>query len=99
TLGVGLANRIAIVNAVHSVARLEGYFGADFHRAETGRSIGGEVRIAGAGGEDDHAALLEMPDCAAANIGFADGLHLDGGQYSGGDADVLECVLQRERVD
>ena len=45
------------------------------------------------------AALFEMAHGAAADIRLAQRLHLDRRQHSRDDADVLERILQRERVD
>ena len=66
--------------------------------AQRGGGVGGEERIAGAGGEDDHPALLHVPLGAAADIGFADGGHRDGGLHPGGNAAFLQRRLHGQRV-
>ena len=90
-LGVG------VVDAV-DLGRLHDALGADLERAQRGGGVGGEVRVAGAGREDDDAALLEVPDRAAADVGLGDRLHLDRAHDAGEDAVALERLLQRERV-
>src|SRR5262249_31093987 len=53
----------------------------------------------GAGGKDDDAALLEMPDGATPNVRFGEFLHPDGGHDPRVDALALEHILNGERVD
>ena len=77
------------------MAGLQDHLGADFHRAEAGGGVGGEVGTAGTGSEDYDAPLLEMAHRAAANVAFAYRLHLDRGENAGSDTDLLERILQR----
>ena len=55
--------------------------------------------IAGAGAEDDDAALLEVADGAAPDERLGDGAHLDRRDDARDHALLLERVLQRQRVD
>ena len=76
-LGVGvMLLGIGVVDAV-DLGRLEDHLGADLHGAQAGRGVGGEERVAGAGGEDHDAPLLEVARGAAADVGLGDLLHLD----------------------
>ena len=52
----------------------------------------------GAGAEDHDAALLEVPDRAARDVGLGDLAHRDRGLHPGLDALLLEEVLQRQAV-
>ena len=94
----GCEHRVGGVDAV-DLGALEDHVGLHLHRAQRGGGVGREVGIAGAGGEDDHAALFEVADGAAADERLGDGAHLDGGRDTRDDADVLERILQRQRVD
>ena len=49
--------RIGRVHTVH-LGRLEDDLGFDLDRAQCGGGVGGEVRVASAGGQDDDASLL-----------------------------------------
>ena len=69
------------------------------HRAQRRGGVGGEVGIAGAGGEDDDAALFEVADGAPPDERLGNGPHLDGARHARQHALVLERVLQRQRVD
>src|SRR5262249_5404024 len=73
--------------------------GLDLHGAEGGGGIGREVGVAGTCSEDYDAALFEMADGAAANVGFGDLVHFDGGHDAAVHVTFLERVLQGERVD
>ena len=95
---VGLEHRVGVVDAV-DLRGLEDDLGLDLHRAQRRRRIGAEEGIAGAGAEDDDAALFEVADGAAADERLGDRAHLDGGDHAGDDALLLERVLQRQRVD
>src|SRR6185295_3097531 len=64
-----------------------------------GGGVGGEVGVAGAGGADDDAPLLQVADGAAADerLGYLG--HGDGGVDARVRAAALERVLQRKAVD
>jgi hypothetical protein len=95
--GVRVGDGVLVVDAVH-LGRLHDALTAGLQRAQGGGGVGGEVRVAGAGGEDDDAALLEVTDRSAADVGLGDVLHLDRRHHAREDAVVLEVVLQREPV-
>ena len=69
--------RIAVVHALHPVLRHEDRLGADLERAERGSRVGREERVAGAGGEDHDALLLEVADRAAPDVRLRDLGHRD----------------------
>ena len=70
----------------------------DLERALRGDGVGREVRQAGAGAEDDDAALLEVALGAARDVRLGDLGHRDGGLHARLGAGLLEEVLQGERV-
>ena len=84
---------VAIVDAV-DLGRLQDDIGADLARAQGGGRVGGKIGIAGAGDEDDDAALLEMSNGAAQDEGLGDIFHFDRGLDARGDAALLERALQ-----
>ena len=90
--------RIAGEDPVH-VGGLEDHFGLDLERPEHAGGVGGEERVAGAGGEDDEPALLQVADGAAPDVGLGQRLHPDGRHDPGVHADLLQHVLQRQGVD
>src|SRR4029453_914268 len=96
--GVAVDHRVGGVDAV-DLGALEDDVRLHFHGPEGGGGVGGEVGIAGAGGEHYDPALLEVTDRTAANERFGNRSHLDRGGHAGGHPDVLERVLQRQRVD
>jgi hypothetical protein len=51
-----------------------------------GGGVGGEVRVAGAGREDHHPPLLQVPHRASPNVRLGDLLHLDGALHAGLEA-------------
>src|SRR5207245_11416934 len=93
-----MLERIGVEDAVHA-RRLEDDLGADLHGAETRGRVGGEEGVAGAGSEDDHAALLEVPRRAAADVGLGDLLHLDGGEHERRKAAIIARDISTLRVD
>src|SRR5699024_4204724 len=95
---VGVGARVGVVDAVDAVLGYQHLLAADLQRALDGDGVGGEVRHAGAGAEDDHAALLQVPHGAQRDVGLGDLSHLDGGLHAGGDAALLEEVLQGEAL-
>jgi hypothetical protein len=52
----------------------------------------------GAAREDDHPALLEVADGAPADVRLGDLLHRDRRLHPGGQVELLQRVLDRERV-
>src|SRR5207237_6393507 len=69
------------------------------HRAQARGGIGGEVGIAGPGGEDDDTAFFEMSDGAAADVRLGQLLHVDRALHAREDAQLFQRVLERQRVD
>ena len=90
-------DRVVVVDAV-DLGRLEQQVGLDLDRAQARGGVGREERIAGAGGEDRHAALLEVPHRATADVVLADLVDAHRGHDADLHAEALERVLQRERV-
>src|SRR5690606_18164149 len=96
--GVGVEAGVGGVDAI-DLGGLHEDVGADFVSAQGGGGVGGEEGVAGAAGEDDDDAAFEMADGAAADVGFGDFTHLDGGEDAGLDADAFEVALHGEAVD
>src|SRR4029077_11523746 len=70
---VGELERVGGVDAVDAgVGALEDGLGADLGGAQRRGGVGGEVRVAGPGGEEDDAALLEVADGAEGGDGLPD---------------------------
>ena len=95
----GSIARVAVEHARDAVLRHQDRLGADLERAQRRRGVGREERVAGAGGEDDDAALLEVAHGAAADVRLGDLLHLDRRQHARVGAVPLERLLHRERVE
>src|SRR5690606_38316384 len=69
-----VAARIVGIDAV-DLGTLEQRVAAHLGGAQGGGGVGGEERVAGAGGEDHHPTLLHVAHGAAADIGLAHGGH------------------------
>src|SRR6266702_1707343 len=78
---------------------LEDDLGPDLHRAKRGGRVSGEVRVAGARRENDHALLFQVSDRAPADVAFGQLAHFDGGLDAGDHIPFLERVLQGKRVE
>src|SRR5487761_737712 len=96
--GIGIELGVGCVHAV-DLGRLENHVGLDLDSAQRRGGVGGEVRVAGAGGQDHDPALLEVADSASPDVRLSDLRHLDGGHGARGNPDPLERILQRQRVD
>ena len=94
----GVEIRVAIVDAVH-LCRLQNDVRANLAGAQGRGRVGGKIRIAGAGDENDDAAQFEMPDGAAEDERLGHVFHFDGGLDASFDADLVERALQGETVD
>ncbi len=92
-LGVGL------VHPVDAVLGHEYRLGADLQRPLGGRGVGREVRHPETRPEDHDAALLEVADGPARDVGLADLDHLDSRLEPGDHPASLQRVLERQRVD
>ena len=68
-------------------------------RAQRGGRVGGKIRVAGAGDENDDATQFEMPNGAAQDERLGHIFHFDRGLHARFDADLIERALQREAVD
>src|SRR5690349_7986821 len=97
-LGVFDDDGIGVVDAVH-LGRFQDDVGLDLHRPQGSGGIRSEVRIAGAGAENDHAVFFHVADGAASDEGLGNLMHFDRRHDAAVDAALLESVLQRERVD
>lgn len=95
---VGILFRVLVVDAV-DLGGLHDDIGVHLAGAECGGGIGREIRVAGAGDEDDHAAFFEVADGAAEDERFGDLVHRDGALDAGGDAELFETVHDRQAVD
>ena len=95
--GLGVALRIGGVDAIDAGALQQGV-AAHLRRPQGRGGVGGEERVAGAGGEDHHPPLLQMPLGAASDIGLAHGLHGYGGLDAGVHIQPLQGILHGERV-
>jgi hypothetical protein len=96
--GVGVLLGVFVVNAVH----LSGFHddvGAHLRGAQGGGGIGGEVRVTGAGDEDDDAAFFKVAHGAAEDEGLGDLVHRDGALDAGGYPEFFEGVHDGEAVD
>ena len=62
----------ARVDALDAVLGHQDDLGVDLGGAQRGGGVGREERVAGAGGEDHDAALLEVAHRAAADVGLGD---------------------------
>src|SRR3989344_990188 len=89
---------IGIIHAVDA-RRLEEHVGVDLAGPERGAGVGGKIWVAGAGDENDAAALFEVSDRASPDEVLGHLMHLDGGLDPGHDADFLEGILERQSID
>ena len=64
--------RVGVQTPVDAVLAHQDRLRADLERAQGGGGVGGEERVAGAGGEDHHPALLQMADRPAADVRLGD---------------------------
>ena len=93
---VRLLARVGVVHAVDAVLGDEQHVGVDLDRAQGGGGVGCHEGVAGAGGEDDDAALLQVADGAAADVRLGDRLDRDGGLRADVAAGLLDGVLEGE---
>ena len=88
---------IAVVNPIH-LGGFDQHIGIDFHRAQGSGSIGGKIGVAGAAAKDDHPPFFEMADGAPANIGFGNGLHVDGSLDAGDHPHAFQGIHQGQGI-
>ena len=91
-LGVGGVDAVDAGAFEHDV-------GLNLDAAQRRAGVGGEVGAARAGREDADVAGLHGLDGAPLGVELADGLHADGGQDAGLDADCAEGRAEGEGVD
>ena len=92
-----MLDRVLVVYPIH-LGGLEHHIGVDLSGAQGRRGVGGEKRIAGAGGEDHHPPLLHVANGLAADVGLRHLLHRDGALHPGGHPSPLQAILERDRV-
>ncbi len=96
---IGFGPRIGAVDAVDTRVRaLDQRVSLDFGRSQRRSGVGREERVARTRGEDDDAALLEVPDGAPTDVGLGDARHLDRRLHTGLLALTLERILQCQGV-
>ena len=88
-----LRARVGVVDAVDAVLAHQDRLGADLAGPQRRRGVGREERVAGAAGEDDDAALLEVADRAAPDVRLGDLLDVERRLHARVDAELLERVL------
>src|SRR5687767_14570254 len=86
-------NGVRVVNAIH-FRRFKNDLRPDLIRAQGGRRVGGEIRIAGACSENHDASLFKMANSAAPNEHLGNFLHLDRGLDAGENVHLLESILK-----
>ena len=94
--GGRVLHRVRVVDAVH-LGGLEQDLGVDLHGAQRRGRVGGEVRVAGAGDEDRHAALLEVAHGAPADVRLRDLVHRDGATSPARGCRPARCASWRAR--
>ncbi len=94
---VGVLLRVVVVDTVDALGHQHD-LGRDLKCPLRGGGVGGEVRRAETGTEDDDPALLEVPDRSARYVRLGDLAHRDGGLNARLDPALLEEVLERQAV-
>ena len=97
--GVRAPARVLVVDPVDPLLGHQDRAGLDLDRPQRRGRVGREVRAAGAAGEDDHPALLEMPHRPPPDVGLGDLAHLHRGLHPRLEALALHRVLERQGVD
>src|SRR5215213_5936030 len=90
--------RILVVDPVHPVLGHEQGVGVYLERPQRSPRVGGKEGIARPRGEDNDAALLEVPYRTPTDVGFGDLLDVDGGLDPGRYSASFEGRLQSHRV-
>src|SRR5688572_2198816 len=100
-LGIALGARIAVrvggVDPIH-LSSLQHDLGTHLAAAQRGSGIRGEERIARAGREDHHFALLQVPDRLAADVRLAHLLDVERRLHATRDTRLTHRIGERERV-
>src|SRR5829696_2425973 len=96
--GVRGLPRVLVVDPVDPVLGHEQCVGVYLQRPQRGPRVGRKERVSRPRGEDDDAALLEVPNSTPADVRLGDLLDLDRGLDPGGYTAPFEGGLQRHRV-
>src|SRR5271166_972724 len=86
------------INAV-DLGRLQNDVSFDFHGTQRGGGVGGEIRIAGASGENYDAALLQVANGATPDERLGHLVHFESTHDAGEDVLLFQRILQRKSVD
>ena len=97
--GVGVLGRVRGVDALDAVLGHQDGLGMDLRGAQRGGRVGGEERVARAGGEDHHAPLLEVADGPAPDVRLGHLGDRDGRLHARVHPRLLQGVLEGERVE
>ena len=97
-LGGRVLLRVGGVDSV-DLRRLDEDVRPDFAGAERGAGVGRKEGVAGAGGEEHDAPLLEVAQRAAVDEGLGDALAGERGHHARREAGLLDRVLEGEGVD
>src|SRR3954451_5525334 len=98
-LGVGVLARVGGEHALDAVLGHEDRLGVDLAGAQRGGGVRREERVAGAGREDHDAPLLEVAHRTAADVRLGDLADVERRLHARMDVELLERVLQLERVE
>ncbi|MPM98202.1 hypothetical protein SDC9_145386 [bioreactor metagenome] len=97
-IGLRMGVGVAVIDRVDAVLAHQQDLRLDLQGTLSGDRVGGEVRHARAGAEDDDSALLHVALGAARNVGLGHLPHGDGRLDAGGHPFLLQEVLQGQRV-
>ena len=89
--------RVGAVDPV-DLRSLQDGLGLDLQGSLGGGRVGREERRPDPGREDDDATLVEVAHGSQRNVGLGDLAHVDRGLHARWQADLLQGVLQRQRV-
>ena len=95
--GIGIFGGVGVVNAVDVFGKQD-HIGIDLRRAKNCRRVGREKRRTDAAAEEHHAALLEVPDRAGADIGLGNFFDLKRRLHAHINALLLQNVRNRHAV-
>ena len=93
----GVLDRVGAVNTVYVFGK-QNHICVNFRSPQHSRRVCGEIGIASAGAENDHAALFQMPDSLGADVRLRDGAHFNGGLHPDGDSLLLADIRHGQTV-
>ena len=96
--GAGVLLRIGGVDAVDACT-LKHHVGLDLDAAQGRTGVRRKIRAARATGADDNVALVKVLDGAPLIVKLADGLHADGREHVGLDAEGSESAGEGEAIN